>query len=304
MSRAVLVDTTFCTGCRGCQVACKEQNNNPAESTVFFARQGGYQNPPGLSSKTFSLVTFNEVDTGETEPKWVFARRQCMHCLDPACASACLVGALHREADGSVTYDASKCIGCRYCQLACPFGVPALEWEKAIAFIKKCSFCMDRAEEAEMPAVLNEGHSTPDVLDESKRARHVAARSTPACVAACPTGALLHGDRDELLIEAHRRIRSNPDRYVNHVYGEKEAGGTSWLYLASVPFGQLGFPTHLGERSYPSYTDQALGIVAPQIFGVGALLGGFYWFTRRRDQVAAAATDAAKSEHAEKEHTS
>ncbi len=288
MSRAVLVDTTLCTGCRGCQVACKEENRNPPEPTQFFAGPGGYQNPAKLSSKTFSLVTFNEVENGSGEPKWVFARTQCMHCLEPSCASACLVGALETQEDGTVTYDEDKCIGCRYCQLVCPFGVPALEWEKVVAYIRKCNFCIDRVSDPHMPDVLNEGHSTPDVLDDEKRARHIAARKTPACVSACPAGALKHGDRDELVVEAKTRIYGNPGRYVDHIYGEKEAGGTSWLYLASVPFEKLGFPMNVGTRSYPSYTKAALGVVAPQILGVGAILGGFYWFTRRRDSVAEA----------------
>jgi formate dehydrogenase iron-sulfur subunit len=286
MSWGVLVDTTLCTGCRGCQVACKAENHNPSETTEFFSGAGGYQNPAKLSSSTYSLVTFNEVEDGNGDLHWVFVRRQCMHCLDPACASACLVGALVKQPDGCVTYDESKCIGCRYCQLVCPFGVPSLEWHKSMALVRKCSFCSERIEHAEVPDVLNEGHSTEDVLDADKKARHLAARKLPACVATCPTGALLYGDRDELLVEAKRRIAENPDRYVPHIYGETEAGGTAWLYLASVPFDQLGFPTHIGDRAYPAYTSAALGIVAPQILGVGALLGGFYWYTRRRELVA------------------
>jgi formate dehydrogenase iron-sulfur subunit len=293
MSRAVLVDTTLCTGCRGCQVACKEENDNRPEHTGFFAVAGGYQNPARLSSDTYSLVTFNEVENGTGDLKWVFTRRQCMHCLEPACASACLVGALAKQPDGGVCYDETKCIGCRYCQLVCPFGVPALEWEKSVALIRKCTFCSSRIDDAEVPDVINEGCSTEDVLDDDKKARHLAFRQTPACVAACPTAALRHGDRDELLAEAHRRIEQQPGRYVDHVYGEKEAGGTAWLYLASVPFDEIGFPD-VGERAYPSYTSAAVGVVAPQILGVGALLGGFYWYTRRREQVAEIA--AAESE--------
>jgi formate dehydrogenase iron-sulfur subunit len=295
MSRAVLVDTTLCTGCRGCQVACKQENGNPPEPTAFFAGPGGYQNPAKLSSKTYSLVTFNELENGRGEPQWVFARRQCMHCVEPACASACLVGALQKQDDGMVTYAQNKCIGCRYCQLVCPFGVPALEWENAVAFIRKCNFCVDRVSDPHVPAVLNEGHSTEDALDDQKRARHVAKRRTPACVAACPTGALLHGDRDELILEARKRIYKDPDRYVHHIYGEKEAGGTSWMYLAGVSFGDIGLPTNLGNRSYPSYTSTALGVVAPQILGVGALLSGFYWLTRRRNQLAEAQEGADES---------
>lgn len=269
-------------------MACKEENRNRPEKTRFFAGPGGYQNPAKLSSDTYSLVTFNEVEDGKGGLNWVFARKQCMHCVEPSCASACLVGALTKQPDGSIAYDEGKCIGCRYCQLACPFGVPALEWHKAIALIRKCDFCSSRIRQAEVPGVLNEGHSTEDVLDEEKKARHLAARKRPACVVACPTGALRHGDRDELLVEARKRIYQNPGKYVSHIYGEKEAGGTAWLYLSAVPFGKIGMPMHLGERSYPSYTSAALGVVAPQILGVGALLGGFYWFTRRRDRVAEA----------------
>jgi formate dehydrogenase iron-sulfur subunit len=286
MSWGVLVDTTLCTGCRGCQVACKAENGNQAVSTEFFAGPGGYQNPAKLSSDTYSLVTFHEVEGAAGDLKWVFVRRQCMHCLDPACASACLVGAISRDADGCVTYDASRCIGCRYCQMVCPFGVPSLEWEKSIALIRKCIFCSSRIDHADVPDVLNEGHSTEDVLDAEKKERHLAARKVPACVATCPTGALTFGDRDELLVEAHNRIADSPGRYVDHVYGEREAGGTAWLYLASVPFSELGFPTRISERAYPSYTSAALGVVAPQILGVGALLGGFYWYTQRRERVA------------------
>jgi formate dehydrogenase iron-sulfur subunit len=286
MSWGVLVDTTLCTGCRGCQVACKEENHNRSENTVFFAGSGGYQNPAKLSSDSYSLVTFNEIEGVNGDLKWIFVKRQCMHCLDPACASACLVGALVSQADGCVTYDEGKCIGCRYCQLVCPFGVPSLEWERSIALIRKCGFCSGKIEHAEVPDVLNEGHSTEDVLDDEKKARHLAFRKLPACVAACPTGALLYGERDDLLVEARERIAREPDHYVPHIYGEKEAGGTAWLYLASVPFDQIGLPTHIGERSYPSYTSAALGVVAPQILGVGALLGGFYWYTRRRELVA------------------
>lgn len=296
MSRAVLVDLTICTGCRGCQVACKEQNDNPAEVTAFFARPGGFQNPPDLSPSTFSLVTFWELETGGRELTRVFVRRQCMHCLDPACVEACPVGALEKRADGSVTHDPTNCIACLSCQVACPFGAPALEWDEDIAHIRKCEFCMDRVNDPLVPVVLNEGHSTEDVLDEPKQQRHRTARSSPACVAACPTGALQHGERDTLLKEAHHRIRESPGRYVDHVYGETEAGGTSWLYLASVPFEAIGMPTDLAVRSSRSLpVDRRLGVLAtPQLFGVGVVLSGFCWLNRRRERVAAA--EAAKCE--------
>ena len=280
MSRAVLVDTTKCMGCRGCQVACKQANGNEAEHTEFFAKPGGYQNPADLSAKTFSLVTFNEVEDDRGGLQWVFARRQCMHCLDPSCVSACIVGALTKTEDGATVYDDSKCIGCRYCMLACPFGVPSLEWEKPVAYIQKCSFCDERVH----TEAVTEVNGTP--LDESGKGHMAAKQSTPACVSACPTGALKHGERDELLREARSRIRENPDKYVHQIYGEKEVGGTSWLYLSAVPFDKLGFRTDLGEKSYPSYTRAANHAVAPAVVGVGAILGGLYWFTNRRNRLA------------------
>jgi formate dehydrogenase iron-sulfur subunit len=289
MSRAVLVDTTLCTGCRGCQVACKEQNDLPAEKTKFFALAGGFQNPPALSPKTLSLVTFWELDRKGQVPVRTFVRRQCMHCLDPRCVKACPVGALTKNADGSVTHDAANCIGCLSCKDSCPFGVPSIEIVNEVPHIRKCEFCTSRVADPSVPDVLNKGHSTEDVLDEPKRKRLVAARSKPACVAACATGALVHGDRDELLAEARRRIRRAPARYQNHVWGEREAGGTSWLYLASVPFDQIGLPTKLPPAPAEDALNEVAGVLAaPELAGVGAVLGGLGWLSRRREEVAAA----------------
>jgi formate dehydrogenase iron-sulfur subunit len=288
MSRAVLVDTTKCTGCRGCQVACKRANGNEAETTAFYGAGGGYLNPPRLSSKTFSLVTFNEVEPSPGQLKWVFARRQCMHCIEPSCVSACIVGALKKDADGATVYDEKKCIGCRYCMLACPFNVPTLEWEKPAALIRKCSFCSESINTESVTEINGK------TLDNDGKARMRSAQATPACVLACSTGALLHGQRDELLSIAHSRIRENPKRYVNHVYGENEVGGTGWLYLSAVPFEQIGFRTDLGVRPYPSYTSAVNQAVAPVVLATGATLGGLYWFINRRNQIAQEQAEQAK----------
>jgi formate dehydrogenase iron-sulfur subunit len=292
MSRAVLVDTTLCTGCRGCQVACKEQNDLPAEKTKFFAVAGGFQNPAKLSPKTLSLVTFWELEGKSLEPERVFVRRQCMHCLEPRCVEVCPAGALKKQPDGSVTHDPTNCIGCLSCRDACPFEVPTLETIKDSLHIRKCMFCISRVSDPSVPDVLNKGHSTEDVLDAAKRSRLVGARSKPACVAACPTGALLHGERDELLAEAHRRIERQPSRYQHHVYGEKEAGGTSWLYLSAVPFDQIGLPTNIPAQPVKGSRLEAAGLsAAPELAGVGAVLGGLGWLSRRRQEVVAAARD-------------
>jgi formate dehydrogenase iron-sulfur subunit len=286
MSRAVLYDATLCIGCRGCQVACKEEHRNPAEKTVFFAKPGGYQNPAALSTATFTLVSYHELDRGGEYPAWVFVRHQCMHCVDPACVAVCPAHALRKETDGTVSYTQEQCIGCGMCQMTCPFGAPVLERRESGPVVSKCTFCDDRVRDPEVPAVLNEGERTPDVLDEPKRARFEAHRRTPACVAACPTGALRHGDRDALLAEAHRRIERQPERYVHHVYGEHEAGGTAWLYLAAVPFADLGMPTEFPRRS-GSPGEQASVGWTPGLLGIGALAVGMVWYTERRERVAA-----------------
>ena len=282
MSRSCLIDTTRCIGCRGCQVACKQAKDRPAEHTEFFATDGGYQNPAVLSSKTLSLVSFHEVDTDRGEFRWVFAKHQCMHCLEPSCVSACIVGALTRNEDGAVVYDTSKCIGCRYCMIACPFGIPTLEWDRLVAYIQKCDFCSDRQADGEPLAELN-----GQALSEESTTRHQVSQNMPACAKACPTGAIKFGERDALLGEAKARIQAHPGRYVDHIYGEEEAGGTGMMYLAAVPFERLGFPSRVGKRAYPSFTEPAMKAVAPVVLGVGGLLAGSFWLTNRREAVQA-----------------
>jgi formate dehydrogenase iron-sulfur subunit len=252
MTKAMLLDLNECIGCRACQTACKQWNGLPAESTHNF---GSYENPPRRSAKTWTTVSFNEVNEGDRF-YWVFAKRQCMHCEHPACATACIVGALHKSDEGPVAYDSRKCIGCRYCMLACPFGVPTFEWDKPIPFIRKCTMCEDR----------------------------LAAGKSPACAAVCPTGAILFGERSDLVTEARARMRARPEKYVDHIYGEKEVGGTSQLYLSPVPFAKLGFPA-LGSEHAARYADAAMLAVPPAIVTVGAALGGIYWFVKRRERM-------------------
>lgn len=237
-SKAVLFDSTKCVECWLCEQACKRENKLP-EETIF--------------TKIYSTEV--EDDGGSRR---VLAQHQCMHCLQPACVEVCLVGALKKTPDGPVVYDGNKCIGCRYCMVACPFDVPTFDWDKPIPLIQKCTFCSDR---------LAEGLE-------------------PACVEACPTNALEFGERGELIAEAKRRIAETPDKYVDHIYGEKESGGTSWLYLSPVPFEKLGFPV-LGPEPVVANTRRAMGAVLPTLITVAAAMTGIYWLTRRRDKVKA-----------------
>jgi formate dehydrogenase iron-sulfur subunit len=187
-----------------------------------------------------------------------FVRRMCMHCQDPACASACLVGALKKSAAGPVTYDASKCIGCRYCIVACPFSVPRYEWAKLAPYVKKCDMCAERQLKGQLPA----------------------------CVEACPTGASISGNRDEMLEEATRRILAD-SKYVKHIHGSEEAGGTSVFFISDVSFDKLGF-ADVPKQPLPVLTASALGDTPTVILMGGALLSGLYWITQRRTEVAAA----------------
>ena len=232
---AMLIDLTRCIGCEACVLACKESNGLPLATGVAK-----------LSATTWSALERHQ---------GIPVRRQCMHCLEPACASVCPVGALSKSAEGPVVYDASRCIGCRYCMVGCPFGVPKYEWDSALPTVKKCQFCWERQAEGRQPA----------------------------CAEACPTGATLFGDRDELLQEAERRMASEPGRYVPRIYGQHEAGGTSMLYLSSVPFEELGFKTELSTESYPGMSWEILSKLPKVVSVGGALLAGIWWITGRRD---------------------
>jgi formate dehydrogenase iron-sulfur subunit len=281
--RSTLVDITKCIGCRACQVACKQWNDRDGETTTF-EDDLGFQNPAMLSAKTYTLISFHEI-VNESKPgglDYAFAMRRCLHCLEPACAAACPTTALYRQPDGPVSYSADKCIGCRYCVWACPWGVPSAEWNSLAPKIHKCTHCADRCDQP-LPASRNGAPLTAD--DNTRYKDNI---QVPACVKACPADALRYGTRDDMLKEARRRIAARPDTYIDHVYGEKEAGGTSVLYLSAVPFEKLGFPT-LGPEPYPAKSKLALGAVPPAVMAVGALLGTAYAFFKRRTAAVAAA---------------
>jgi len=229
-----------------------------AEETGFYPK-GGYTNPPALSPKTYTLVTYDELEGDDGELKWVFAKRQCMHCLEPSCVSACLVNALEERPSGAVVWREDLCMGCRYCMVACPFDIPKFEYNKPVPNIEKCTFCFDRQEDGR----------------------------GPACAKTCPTGCLKFGDRDQLLEVARTRIYQNPDKYFHHIYGEHEAGGTRWLYISPVSFADLGFATDVGTSSYPRFTRSFLTAVPMVIVLWAGLLTGFHWMTKRREEVSA-----------------
>jgi formate dehydrogenase iron-sulfur subunit len=258
MTVAMLFDASKCTACRGCQVACKQWNDLPGEVTH---NTGSYQNPPRLSADTWLVMEFREVENGDGL-KWGFLRRACMHCRHPACVSACPVGALHKTDDGPVLYNEDRCIGCRYCMLACPFDVPTFTWNRGLfkgAVIRKCTFCIDR----------------------------VSAGLETACAKTCPARALLFGERDDLIAEAEARLQAHPDKYVPHIYGKEEAGGTNVLYISHIPFEELGMPS-LGEAPVQERSEQIMERATPAaLVGMLVGLGGLYWVVKRRNEMMA-----------------
>ncbi|MCE5194695.1 MAG: 4Fe-4S dicluster domain-containing protein [Nitrospiraceae bacterium] len=252
VKKGVLIDLTKCIGCRGCQVICKNWNNRAVKKTVLT---GNFTNPLEMNSETYTTVKFFEEEK-ENKMSWNFVKTQCMHCKDPACASACPVGAFTKDPRGPVTYNAEKCIGCRYCMMACPFGVPKYEWEKLFPVIQKCTFCVDR-------------------LD---------AGLIPSCAKTCTSKAIFFGDYDAIVAEAEKRIKDNPEKYVNHIYGKEEAGGTSWMYLSSVPFEQLGFKTNIPKRALPDLTWASLSKVPAAVGTLITVLSLVAYFRNRGDK--------------------
>ncbi len=286
--RSTLIDISNCIGCRACQVACKQWNEKDGEKTEF-GDEMGFQNPATLSAKTLTLIKFHEM-VNPDKPGGVesaFVMQRCLHCLEPACVSACPTTALHRQSDGPVSYETDDCIGCRYCMLACPWDVPTAEWNTRAPKISKCTHCADRA--VQPPPVAFNGQPMADAAAK----QFADTMQIPACVKACPADALRYGTREEMLAIAHKRIAARPDKYVNHIYGEKELGGTSVLYLSAVPFEKLGFPTY-GEKPFPAFTAAALGAVPPAVMAVGATLAAAYAFFRKRAQAVADSAAASK----------
>lgn len=246
-TNGVLIDTTQCVGCRSCQRACCQVNGLPYDSTATT-----------LSAESLTIVGMHNVSPDPAKPVIQPVKFQCMHCEEPACVSVCPVGAIYKTNTGTVAYDADKCLGCRYCMTACPFGVPKYDWAAPDPKIIKCQ-----------RSCLNGTTAT-----------------TPACVQACPNNALTFGKREDLLAIAKTRIRQNPDKYVDHIYGEKEIGGTSMLYIASQPFDRLGFRTDLPTTPLPQYTLNVMEKV-PYVLGlVFATLSGIAWWTRRGERAA------------------
>ncbi|MFH1010477.1 MAG: 4Fe-4S dicluster domain-containing protein [bacterium] len=256
-SYGVLNDTTLCIGCRKCEEACARVNGlPPTEPPVDDKSIFNIQRRP--SARAFTVVNrFPNPRRGEPP---IYVKKQCMHCNEPACASACLVAAFSKTSAGAVIYNSKVCIGCRYCMTACPFYVPSYEYDSPYKpRVVKCTLCYDR--------ITREG-------------------KLPGCVEVCPVEALTFGKRSDLIRIARERIIKNPDKYIDQIYGEREVGGTSWMYLSGVPFDKIGFRTDLGITPYPELTRGFLSAVPLVLTLWPVFFTGVYMFSRRREQIA------------------
>ncbi|RMG92769.1 MAG: 4Fe-4S dicluster domain-containing protein [Chloroflexi bacterium] len=241
----ILTDITRCVGCYQCVDACAQVHNLgpdiPAPQDL----------PDGLSARRWTTIL--------EQPANHYVRKQCRHCLNPACVSVCPVGAMQKTALGPVIYDSSKCLGCRYCMMACPYGIPRYQWDSLAPVVRKCTLCYERLQAGKLPA----------------------------CVEACPQQATIFGLRDDLLAEAHRRLQAEPAKYVQKVYGEHEVGGTSVLYISDVPLDFLGYRGYPGQKPLPELTEVVMSKIPAVAIGMTVLTAGIHWIISRRMKIAA-----------------
>lgn len=242
----MLIDVTRCRNCGECVRACVEANHLDPQAAEDRL------NPDGLSANRWSAVI--------QSPEGRYVRRLCRHCLEPACVSVCPVGAMQKTPAGPVIYDANRCMGCRYCMMACPFGIPRYDWHSTAPRVQKCTFCWERLQQGELPA----------------------------CAEACPHQVMQVGEREALLAQAHQRLQAEPERYLPLVYGETEVGGTSVLYLSDVPLDFLRLPVANpvpGDKPLPELSAAWLEKVPPLSLSVAAAMTGLFYLIGRRMQM-------------------
>ncbi len=265
-SKGVLFDSTYCIGCRKCEKGCNTVNELPRPEKPFD-NLAVLDRKRRTSNEAFTVVNRHQPAAESDEA--FYRKSQCNHCLEPACAAVCFVKALKKTPTGAVVYDASVCVGCRYCMIACPFEIPTYEYNEVLTpRVRKCTMCYPRISKGQLPG----------------------------CVEACPTAALAFGEREDLLKVARRRLERQPDKYIDHIYGEDEMGGTSWMYLSGVRFAEIGLNEKLGTKPAIEYTAGVLSAV-PIVVGLWPVfLAGSYAMTKRREKIAGQEIDSAVNE--------
>ena len=255
----VLVDLTRCIGCRSCEAACNKEQNLPApdrpfdDKSVFDETFHGGTQKRRPDENAYTVVNRYQP---ESSNKPIYRKVQCNHCNEPACLSSCFVNAYTKTPEGAVVYNPKVCVGCRNCMVACPFNIPGYSYSSAFdPVVKKCIMCHDTRLSKGLP---------------------------PACVEICPQEALTFGKRKDLLKIGHQRIQTHPGRYVNHIYGEKELGGTSWMYLSPVPFEEVGFDPAPGNEPIINNVKDFLSTV-PMVLAIWpAMFTGFHLLAKKQ----------------------
>ncbi len=266
-SYGLLHDTTLCVGCRSCEEACKDVNELP-EPELPFDDKSVFKKYRGVSDTAFTVV--NRYKEATPDSPAVYRKHQCMHCNEPSCAAVCFVKAFTKTPEGPVLYDPDVCVGCRYCMMACPYYATGYEYTDPLTpRVRRCTMCYPRIKEGK----------------------------NPGCADGCPTGAITFGKREDLIQVARERINKYPDRYIDHLFGEHEFGGTSWMVLAGIPIGELGLYENASPSPLPELSSSFLSVVPLIVALYPGLLMGFYAFTKRKnklskDKVIAAVTEA------------
>ena len=246
MSMAILTDVTKCIGCESCVAACKETNQTGKDEPWRWQKQ-----IDDLSATRWTTIL--------RKPGQRFVRQQCRHCLEPACVSVCPVGALTKTPEGPVIYNSDICMGCRYCMMSCPFGIPRYLWSQPVPYVRKCIMCYQKIQSGEL--------------------------KEPACTKACPTQATIFGERDDLIAEARKRIANAPGKYINRIWGETEVGGTGVLYLSDISLDFLAWGKDLPPDPLPERVYDVLKEVPGIFVGVGVGMYGLYWIIKRRQRL-------------------
>ncbi len=242
--KGLLIDVTKCTGCGDCVDACQKYYKLRTEVPTDLA------SPDKLSSYRYSTIL--------NGPKDSHIKKQCLHCLEPSCEAACLVGALKKTKLGPVAYDKDKCIGCRYCMLSCQYKIPRYDWDLALPYVQKCSFCYERQLKGEIPL----------------------------CATVCPEKALMFDERENLIAEAQKRLAAEPKKYIQHIFGLNEGGGTSYIYISHTDISDIiGFSKKIADTSIPKQTSPVV-MTTPFLAGsVFTFLTVSYFIINRKNKI-------------------
>lgn len=254
-SYGILHDTTLCVGCRSCEVACNKVNELPAQQWTV-GDKAPFEKLRRTTPESLTVVNrYKQADGSE-----VFRKHQCMHCQEPCCASVCLVRAFSKTPQGPVLYDPDVCIGCRYCVMACPYYALSYDYGDPLTpQVRRCTMCYPRILEGKQPG----------------------------CTDACPNGAIIYGKRKELLQVARDRVKKKPENYLNHIFGEHEYGGTSWLLLSGITPDLFGLPDLVSapHTPLPEIGTSFLSVVPLVVTIYPGLLAGFYAFSKRKEKI-------------------